>query len=151
MKLKEKIQLDFIEAMKNKNEISKSALSGVKAKITEAEKANGNTELTEDEIIKVINKAIKQREESMKIYYDAGRLELATKESDEAIILKNYMPAQMTQEEIESAVKEIIEGFGNTVPNKNALIGKTMGMFNKNYQGKADLKIVSSVINKFIE
>jgi uncharacterized protein YqeY len=61
------------------------------------------------------------------------------------------MPAQMTQEEIESAVKEIIEGFGNTVPNKNALIGKTMGMFNKNYQGKADLKIVSSVINKFIE
>jgi uncharacterized protein YqeY len=151
MKLKEKIQLDFIEAMKNKDEISKSALSGIKAKITEAEKANGNTELTEDEIIKVINKAIKQREESMKIYYDAGRLELATKESDEAIILKNYMPAQMTQEEIESAVKEIIEGFGNTVPNKNALIGKTMGMFNKNYQGKADLKIVSSVINKFIE
>lgn len=150
MTIKEQIQTDFISAMKNKDEISKSALSGVKAKITEAEKVNGNIELTDDEVIKVINKAIKQREESMKIYYDAGRLELATKESDEAIVLKKYMPAQMTEEEIETAVRGIIQGFDGVVTNPNALIGKTMGMFNKNYQGRADLKVVSSIINKIV-
>lgn len=58
MKLKERIQNDFITAMKAKDEIAKTALSGIKAKITEAEKANGNTELSEDELIKVIKKAM---------------------------------------------------------------------------------------------
>lgn len=150
MTIKERIQSDFISAMKNKDEIAKIALSGIKAKITEAEKANGNNELSDDDVIKVINKAIKQREESMKIYGEAGRLQLAAKEADEAIVLKKYMPAQMTEEEIETAVREIIQGFEGVVTNQNALIGKTMGMFNKNYQGRADLTVVSSIIKKVV-
>jgi uncharacterized protein YqeY len=150
MTIKERIQSDFISAMKNKDEIAKIALSGVKAKITEAEKANGNNELSDDDVIKVINKAIKQREESMKIYGEAGRVELAAKEADEAIVLKKYMPAQMSEEEIETAVREIIQGFEGVVTNQNALIGKTMGTFNKNYQGRADLTVVSSIIKKVV-
>ncbi len=150
MTIKERIQSDFISAMKNKDEIAKIALSGIKSKITEAEKANGNNELSDDDVIKVINKAIKQREESMKIYGDAGRIELAAKEADESIVLKKYMPAQMSEEEIETAVREIIQGFDGVVTNQNALIGKTMGMFNKNYQGRADLTVVSSIIKKVV-
>lgn len=150
MSIKELIQADFITAMKNKDVIAKSALSGIKSKITEAEKVNGNNELSDDEVIKVINKAIKQREESMKIYGEAGRLELAAKEADEAIVLKKYMPAQMTEEEIETAVREIIQGFDGVITNQNALIGKTMGTFNKNYQGRADLTVVSSIIKKIV-
>lgn len=149
MSIKERIQTDFIVAMKTKDEFGKSALSSIKAKITEAEKANGNVELSDDEVIKVINKAIKQREESMKIYGEAGRVELAAKEADEAIVLKRYMPSQMTEEEIEVAVKEIISGIDHG-GNMNKLVGQTMGTFNKNYQGRADAKIVNSIIKKIV-
>lgn len=147
MKLKERIQNDFITAMKAKDEIAKTALSGIKAKITEAEKANGNSELSDAEVIKVINKAIKQREESQKIYSDAGREEMARKEADEACVLRNYMPSQMTESEIEEEVKKImavIDAGGN----RNKLVGQTMGTFNKNFQGRADASMVKNIIEK---
>lgn len=147
MKLKERIQNDFITAMKAKDEIAKTALSGIKAKITEAEKANGNTELSEDELIKIINKAIKQREESQKIYEDAGREEMARKEADEACVLRAYMPSQMSESEIEEEVKKImavIDAGGN----RNKLVGQTMGTFNKNFQGRADASVVKNIIEK---
>lgn len=150
MKLKDKIQNDFIVAMKAKDENAKIALSGLKAKITEAEKANGNVELSEDDLIKVINKAIKQREESEQIYQQAGRQDMAQKEADEVKVLRTYMPSQMTLEEIEPIVFDIIENLKSVTTNRNALIGKAMGEFNKNYQGKADLKVVSSVIHKIL-
>lgn len=150
MKLKDRIQNDFIVAMKAKDENAKIALSGLKAKITEAEKANGNVELSEDDLIKVINKAIKQREESEQIYQQAGRQDMAQKEADEVKVLRTYMPAQMTLEEIEPIVFDIIENLKSVTTNRNALIGKAMGEFNKNYQGKADLKVVSSVIHKIL-
>ena len=150
MKLKDRIQNDFIVAMKAKDENAKIALSGLKAKITEAEKANGNVELSEDDLIKVINKAIKQREESEQIYQQAGRQDMAQKEADEVKVLRTYMPAQMTLEEIEPIVFDIIENLKSVTTNRNTLIGKAMGEFNKNYQGKADLKVVSSVIHKIL-
>ena len=147
MKLKERIQNDFITAMKAKDEVAKTALSGIKAKITEAEKANGNSELSDAELIKVINKAIKQREEAQKIYSDAGREEMARKEADEACVLRNYMPSQMTEAEIEAEIKKImavIDAGGN----RNKLVGQTMGTFNKNFQGRADVSIVKNIIEK---
>ncbi len=149
MTIKEKIQADFIAAMKAKDENAKIALSGIKAKITEAEKTNNNQELSDDEIIKVINKAIKQREESAKIYSEAGRSEMATKELLELNVLMDYMPAQMTEAEIEVAVKEIMVGIDHG-GNMNKLTGQTMGMFNKTYQGRADSKLVSEIIKRVI-
>ena len=148
MTLKEQIQKDFITAMKNKDESTKSALSGLKSKITEAEKVNGS-ELSDDDILKLINKGIKQREESIRLFIEGSRPELAVKESEERIVLMNYLPAQMTDEEIEIAVREIIVGLP-TMTNANALSGKTMGEFNKKYQGKADSKRVLEVIKKII-
>jgi uncharacterized protein YqeY len=147
MKLKERIQNDFITAMKAKDEIAKTTLSGIKAKITEAEKANVNTELSEDELIKVINKAIKQREESQKIYEDAGRHDMARKEADEACVLRAYMPSQMTESEIEEEVKKIMSVI-DAGGNRNKLVGQTMGTFNKNFQGRADTSIVKNIIEK---
>jgi uncharacterized protein YqeY len=147
MTIKERIQKDFITAMKAKDEVAKTALSGIKAKITEAEKANGNSDLSDAEVIKVINKAIKQREESQKIYSDAGREEMARKEADEACVLRAYMPSQMTEAEIEEEVKKImavIDAGGN----RNKLVGQTMGTFNKNFQGRADASIVKNIIEK---
>lgn len=148
MTLKEQIQKDFISAMKNKDEITKSALSGLKSKITEAEKVNGN-ELSDDDILKVINKGIKQREESIRLFIEGNRPELAVNESAERLVLMNYLPPQMTDEEIETAVREIIIGLP-VMTNANALSGKTMGEFNKKYQGKADSKRVSEIIKKVV-
>jgi len=148
--LKDTIQEDFVKAMKEKNEVSKSALSGLKAKITETEKSNSNIDLTDRDIVKVVTKAIKQREESADIYKKAGRDELAERELAERDVLVKYMPAQMTDAEIEIAVREIISEISATVPNQNALRGKTLGEFNKKFQGMADTKSVSTVINRLI-
>lgn len=148
MTLKERIQKDFIVSMKNKDEVTKSTLSGLKAKITEVEKVNG-VELSDDEIIKVITKSVKQREESIRLFNEGNRPELAVKESEERLVLINYLPTQMTDEEIETAVREIIVGLP-VMTNQNALVGKTMGEFNKKYQGKADSKKVMELIKKVV-
>lgn len=147
MKLKEQIQSDFISAMKTKNEIAKSAISGLKAKITEAEKANGNTELSDEGVINVVTKAVKQRKESADAYTSGNRHDLAIKELAEIDIISKYLPAQMSETEIESAVKEIMSGI-DPGGNMNKLVGQTMGAFNKKFQGRADSKVVMSIINK---
>ena len=151
MNIKEQIQKDFVIAMKAKDEVAKSALSGLKAKITEAEKTGGTSALSDSDVIKVINKAIKQREESQRIYSEAGRVELARKEADEAAVLSKYMPEKMSDAEIESAVREIIANHPRPVlTNPNALVGKTVGEFNKKYVGMADPTDVMNVIKRVV-
>jgi uncharacterized protein YqeY len=150
MTLKDKIQKEFVEAMKAKNEVAKSALSGLKAKITEAEKANGNVSLGDTEIVKVVSSAIKQRKQSVDAFELAGRTDLADKEKGEILVLESFLPKQMTEEEIEKAVREIISGMTDVATNVNALQGKTMGAFNKAYSGQADSKKVMEIIKKVI-
>ena len=149
--LKETIQEHFVVAMKAKDENAKSALSGIKSKITEAEKANGNSELTDSEVVKVLTKAIKQRRESQEIYEKAGREELARKEADEASVLERYMPAQMSPQEISDALVEIMQGFSGAITNPNALQGKTIGEFNKRYNGRADIGTVKMLLANLVE
>ena len=149
--LKETIQESFVVAMKAKDETSKSAISGVKAKITEAEKANGNKDLSDPEVIKVIAKAIKQRRESQEIYEKAGRGELAKKECDEACVLESFMPKQMSPQEITDSLIEIMQGFSGVVTNPNALMGKTIGEFNKKYTGRADIGTVKMLLSNLVE
>lgn len=140
--MKTKIQEDFIKAMKEKNNIAKTALSSLKAKITEGEKANNNKELSEVEIIKIINKAIKQREDSALIYRKANRIEQAILEESESQVLRQYMPKQLSNDELDSILLEILSKNVN-LP-KQAMVGKTIGEFNKLHQGKADLDRVKS-------
>jgi uncharacterized protein YqeY len=151
MTLKEQIQKDFVVAMKAKDENAKSALSSLKAKITEAEKAGFSQNLKDEEVVKVLVKAIKQREESQKIFEDAGRDELARKECDEACVLRRYMPAQMSDQEIADSLIEIMKGFSDTIKNPQALQGKTIGEFNKRFQGRADIGTVKNIVAQLIE
>jgi uncharacterized protein YqeY len=148
MTLKDKIQKEFVEAMKAKNDVAKSALSGLKAKITEAEKANGNISLGDPEVVKVVSSAIKQRKQSVDAFEQAGRTDLANKEKGEIVVLESFLPKQMTEEEIEKAVREIIANMSEVATNANALQGKTMGAFNKAYSGQADSKVVMEIIKK---
>jgi uncharacterized protein YqeY len=151
MTIKGKINADFLTAMKAKDEDAKAALSSIKAAITVAEKANGNSELEDSEITKIITKAIKQREESISIYEKNGRPELAHKEASEAAVLRNYMPAQMTPQEISDALTEIMQGLTGVITNPQALVGKTIGEFNKRYQGRADIGTVKNIVNQLVE
>ncbi len=151
MMLKEKIQESFLIAFKAKDETAKSALSSIKAAITIAEKQDGLGDLSDDNVIKLINKAIKQREESQKIYEDAGRDELARKECDEASVLRAFLPKQMTPQEITDVLTEIIQGFSGVVTNPQVLIGKSIGEFNKRHQGKADIGTVKEIVTKLVQ
>jgi uncharacterized protein YqeY len=147
MSLKETIEKDFINAFKSKDVNAKAALSSIKAAITVAEKANPSWLATDDEVIRIINKGIKQREESINMYELACRDELVRKESDEISVLKKYMPTQMTEAEIESEIKSIMSVI-DSGGNRNKLIGQTMGSFNKKFQGRADSSIVKNIIEK---
>ena len=151
MSIRKKIEADFITAFKAKDLNAKSALSSIKAAITVAEKANPQWESTDDEVIKIVNKGIKQRQESIKMYETANRLELAQKERDEMEVLQKYMPAQMTTQEITDALIEIMQGFSGVITNPNALQGKTIGEFNKKYQGRADIGAIREILSKLVE
>jgi uncharacterized protein YqeY len=148
--LKEQIQKDFITAMKAKDETTKRTLSSFKAKITEAEKANKNTELTDSEVIKVLNSAIKQRKQSFDEYTKYGRTESAQSEMDEITVLQRYLPKQMTEVEVEVAVRELVINFQDVVTNSQALAGRLIGEFNKKYTGLSDIETVKRIVNKIV-
>ena len=150
MSIKERVQTDFVAAMKAKNETAKAALSGLKSKITEAEKANGNRELTDVEVIKVITSAIKQRKQSFEEFNKGNREDLAMKEYGEMLVLEAYMPKQITDEEITAEISKILVNFeGET--NRVAKMGRTMGAFNKAFTGKADNAKVKSIIESIVK
>ena len=151
MSLKETIEKDFINAFKAKDVNAKSALSSIKAAITIAEKANPSWVATDDEVIKIISKGIKQREESIKMYELACREELVRKETDEICVMEKYMPSKMNPQEIANALIEIMQGFSGVITNPQALMGKTIGEFNKKYQGRADIGEVKEIVNKLVE
>lgn len=148
--IENKIQEDFIIAMKNKDENTKLALQGLKTKITEAEKEKGNTKLDDNEIIKLVTKMIKQREESIIQYKSANRGDLVAKEEMEITALSKYMPEKFTDDEIAAKCNEIIETFKGLNLNQNALIGKTIGDFNKKYPGMADVNKIRIVVETLL-
>ena len=149
MSLKQTIQTDFISAMKAKDQDKKSALSGLKAKITEAEKLNKNIELTDDGVIKVIVSSIKQRKQSVDEFTKGNRVDLVEKEQAEINILETYLPSQMTELEIEAEIVKLlpeVPPYGPTMK----LVGQTMGMFNKKFQGRADGNVVRKIIERIV-
>ena len=151
MTIREHINADFVTAMKAKDETAKMALNSIKASITNSEKSSPTWIATDDEVIKIVSKGIKQREESIKMYDLANRPELVAKEQDEINILKKYMPAQMSEQEIADALTGIMQGFAGVITNPQALIGKTIGEFNKQYQGRADIGTVKMLVNSLVE
>ncbi len=151
MTIKERIDVDYITAYKAKDTNAKDALGSIKAAIQVAEKNNGTWVATDDEIIKIINKAIKTREDAQKMYDVANRPELAKKEADESAVLRRYMPSQMTADEITLALKEILQDLSVTIKNPQALVGKTIGEFNKKYQGRADIGTVKNIVSQLVE
>lgn len=150
MTIKQKIQSDFILAMKAGDQNAKAALTSVKAKITEAEKANMNQELTDDQVIGVLSTAIKQRKQSYEAFMIGKREELANKELAEMRVLEQYMPDQMSESEVKEKLTAIIDGFAGSGLPVQAIRGRAMGEFNKNFKGQADPLLVKQIVETLV-
>ena len=138
------IQKDLVQGMKDHQEHTVSALRSVKTAIMEVKTApGGKKELEDGDIIKIIQKLVKQRKESMDIYSQAGRNELADNEQQEMLVLMNYLPKMLTESEVEEIVAKTIADLGATTMKD---MGKVMGFINKTYAGQVDGSIVSRIV-----
>ena len=145
--MEEKIQNEITLAMKAKDETRLNALRSVKAAILN-EKSNGkHHELTDADIVTLIQKLIKQRQEAENIYFEAGRLELAEKERKERLILEEFVPKQLSYAEVEANVKQIIAATGATSLKD---MGKVMVQATQRMKGVADGKLISSIVRELL-
>lgn len=148
MKLTEQIDADLKAAMLAKDEVKKLTIRGIKKEIIEARTAPGATgDLTDDDVVRIVSKMLKQRKESAAIFVQQGRNELAESELAEAAILENYLPRQLTTEELTAALNVIIEQVGAQGPKD---IGKVMGVATKQLAGKVEGRLISETVKQLL-
>jgi uncharacterized protein YqeY len=148
MSLTEKIASDLITAMKAKDKVVLEAIRAAKTAFTLARtEKSGDTVLTPEEELKIIQKLVKQRRESAAIYKEQNRPDLYEKEVTEADVLEKYLPAKMSKEELMSIIKGIITSVGAKSP---ADMGKVMGVATKELAGKADGKEISALVKQIL-
>ena len=146
MSLKDRISDEIKTAMKAKDKLRLETVRGIKKVILEREsviRAKGRESLNEEEELAVVMQLAKQRRDSIKQFTEAGRDDLADKESKELAILEEYLPAQLSDAEVEAAVDEIIAQVGASGPRD---MGKEMGPVLKRLQGKADGGKVQAIV-----
>lgn len=148
MLISDQINQAIKEAMKARDKVKLEALRGVKKVIIEAKAAKGaDYEVSDDEVQKIIVKLVKQGKDSANLYKDQGREDLYEQEMAQVSAIESYLPAQLSIEEIEVAVKEIIAKTGASSMQQ---MGQVMGMASKQLGGSADGKVVSEVVKKLL-
>ena len=148
MALEQQIQQDIMAAMKAHDPVQTNAVRSIKSAILVAKTAEGGKKELEDaDIIKLIQKLIKQRKEAAEQYVAAGRQELADNELAEAKVLEAYVPKQLSPEEIEARVREIIAQTGASSPSD---MGKVMGVASKSLAGLADGRTLSTIVRQLL-
>ncbi len=131
------------DAMKNKDEALLRGLRAIKAEIIKAKTEPGaNGAITEDGEMKLLQKLVKQRKDSLTIFQEQNRADLAEKEASEIAVIEKFLPVQMTEDEVKSAVEAIVKELGAAGPQD---LGKVMGVASKQLAGKADGKIIAAV------
>ncbi len=143
--LEEQINQDLKEAMKAKDDAKMRSIRAIKTAIIVEKTSEKGGELTPETELKMLNKLAKQRQDALDIYNKEGRDDLAQKEQEELIIIQTYMPEQMSEEEIEAEVDQIIRDTGAQGMQD---MGKVMGIASKQLLGKADGKTISTVVKK---
>lgn len=148
MNLFDTISEDIKKAMLAKDKVTLEALRGIKKEFLEAKTAPGaNNELTDDAALKIMQKMVKQRKESADIFAGAGRQELADAELAQAEVIQRYLPKQMTEAELENALRQIFTQLGVTGPQD---MGKIMGTATKQLAGKAEGKAISAKVKEML-
>ena len=146
MSLKDRISDEIKTAMKAKDKLRLETVRGIKKVIIEKEstiRADGREELTEEEELTIVMQLAKQRRDSIRQFTDAGRQELADKEEKELTILEEYLPAQMSDAEIEAAVDDAIAKTGASSMRD---MGKVMGPVMAKLKGQADGSKVQAMV-----
>ena len=144
MSLQEGIMAAMKAAMKEKNQEALAALRAVKSEILLAQTETGSKEeLTKDQEIKILSKLVKQRKDSAAIFTEQNRTDLATPELAQAEIISQFLPAQLSETEIEKVVVETIAKVGAEGMKD---MGKVMGIVNQQLAGKADGKTISTIV-----
>lgn len=149
MELENKINADIKQAMIAKESQKLEALRAIKAALLLAKtsKEASGGELPEEAGLKLLQKLIKQRQESADIYKQNGRIDLADQELFQAGVIEQYLPKQLSEDEIMQGVKRIITETGASGPKD---MGRVMGMASKEFAGKADNKVVADLVKKLL-
>lgn len=147
MTLEERIMEDLKDAMKNKDEAAKRGIRAIKAAILLAKTDGSGEALNEEKEIKLLQKLVKQRKDSLEIYEKQGREDLAVVEREEIQIIEKYLPKQLDEAELEAILKKIIEATGAEGVKD---MGKVMGAATKELAGKADGKLISQVVRRLL-
>ncbi|HMK25433.1 MAG TPA: GatB/YqeY domain-containing protein [Chitinophagaceae bacterium] len=148
MNLEQKIMAELKTAMLAKDEAALRSLREVKAAILLAKTAEGASgELKEEDEIKLLQKLVKQRKDSLEIFQQQNRADLAKKEEEEIAIISKFLPQQLSAEEIKAELVKIMAAVGATSP---ADMGKVMGAATKQFAGKADGKTISALVKELL-
>jgi uncharacterized protein len=143
MAIRDQVTNDIKDAMRAKDQFKLDAIRMLQSAIKYKEVELRPTPLTDDDVIAVIKKLVKQRQESIEQFNAAGRKELADKEEKELHILQHYLPAQMSKEDVEKIVLEAIKTTGATSAKQMGLVMKEVGA---KTAGRADNKMVSELV-----
>lgn len=144
MSLQDDIMTAMKAAMKDKDQMALSALRAVKSEILLAQTETGSKEeITEEQEIKILSKLVKQRKDSATIYTEQNRLDLAEPELAQAEIISQFLPAQLSESDIEKVVADTIAKVGAEGMKD---MGKVMGIVNQELAGKADGKTISNIV-----
>lgn len=135
--LKQKINADYMSAFKAKNTIAKNLLSVIKGEIQTTEKNTGVENMSDEDVVKILKKTVKSLKETNASFP-------STQTAEELFIAESYLPKQMSEDEVRTAVEEIVASMGTALTIKE--MGKVMGVFNSKYAGLADGKLVSQIV-----
>ena len=148
MALEQQIQEDIKVAMKTKDAVALAATRAIKGEILLFKTSEGGTkDVTDGDILKMIQKLVKQRKEAAEQFVAAGRQELADNELAEAAVMEKYLPKQLSEAEVEEKVKEIIAQVGASSIKD---MGKVMGVANKVLAGLSDGRTISTVVKRLL-
>lgn len=148
MALEQIIMTELKAAMLAKDEAALRSLRAVKAAILLAKTSEGaGGELKEEDEVKLLQKLVKQRKDSLEIFQQQNRPELAQKEQEEITVIEKFLPKQLSADEIKSEVEKIITATGASTP---ADMGKVMGAATKQLAGRADGKTISAVVKELL-
>lgn len=147
MSLKERLMQDLKQAMKDRDKVKKDVVTMIRAAIKQRE-VDERVELDEEGIIEVISKQVKQKKDAIEDFKKGGREDLVELTNKEIDILMEYLPRQLTEDEIDEIVKEAIEQVGaNTMQD----MGKVMGYVMPKVKGRADGNIVNKIVRQYLK
>ncbi len=147
MSLEKTLMTDLKEAMKAKDQAALRGIRAVKAEILKFKTSGTGEEMNEAAEIKILQRLVKQRQDSLSIFTEQGREDLAVVEREEIDIISKYLPEQLSAEELKSKIQEIITQTGASSMKD---MGKVMGMASKSLAGKADGKSISTCVKELL-